>query len=163
MAPRLVLSIDTGDTPTSFDQLVFIPGFQDGLHPGDPVPVQGPVVAGSWQSWNALVGGWQSLFSSPTAPLMTLQSYLAAHPSAHISTSATAFAGLAILAGCDGAGLRASVDAVAVATGGDPTVFDFELVAPPITDLPTLGTTEFAALIFLLLLAGLLRARHGTV
>ena len=158
IAPRLVLTIATGEIAMPFDQLVFIPRLQDGLQPGDAVPVQGPVVTGAWQSWNALAGGWQSAFASPVPPLTTLASYAAAHPSARI-LEGDPFGGLAISAGCDGSALQANVDAVAVQTSTGSTVFDFELTAAAADDVPMSSFGLLVMLAALLAAVGLWRAR----
>ena len=108
VAPRLVLSIE--NPPAPFDQIEFQPG---------------PVVVGTWQTWDALAGSWKRLFGPPSPPT-TLAAYAAAHPGAHLAAGPFG-PGMAIVSGCDGNRMRASVDAFRVATGGPATVFDFEV------------------------------------
>ena len=112
VTPRLVLSIEP-----AFDQIEFQPRLQ-GV----------PVTPGVWQSWDALAGGWRSLFGPANAPLVTLAAYAAAHPGAHIAT----LPGMALVSGCDGSRMRANVDAFTIGVNGVQTIFDFELTPPAI-------------------------------
>ncbi|HXH95520.1 MAG TPA: hypothetical protein VNN25_28345 [Thermoanaerobaculia bacterium] len=127
IAPRLLLSIDTNNPSAPSDQIEFQPRLQDGSTPG--IPNQGAVVTGAWQSWNALAGGWRSLFGPINAPLVTLATYAAAHPGARLQ-SGNLGPGMAILAGCDGARMLANVDDFRIAVNGAQTIFDFEVFPP---------------------------------
>ena len=133
VAPRLVLTIET--LPDSFDQIEFQP------------QLQGVVAIGAWQTWNALGGNWRSLFAV-NPPLVTLAGYAAAHPGAHLA--GTFGPAMAIVSGCDGKRMRASVDDFRVATGGPSTIFDFE-VFPTI---PALEPWAVALLAAALLIVG---------
>ena len=99
-APYLNLLIDnTGDGVVD-DQLFFEPVYQTGAYPGDPVPNQGTVTPGIWQTWNAMTGGWWALSDSTFGPpLKTLTTYYTANPTATIVNSSTGFGGLRIIAG----------------------------------------------------------------
>ncbi|HEV2721358.1 MAG TPA: hypothetical protein VG323_15150 [Thermoanaerobaculia bacterium] len=127
--PQIVLSIDVNGNHTAFDQLIFEPVFQDGTAPGDPVPVQGPVAAGTWQTWNAAAGGWWPLFTQNGPPLVTLATYRAAHPAAVITGP-----DVAVMIGCRGnlnwTGYQASVDNVTMTANSTTTTYDFEVSSP---------------------------------
>lgn len=99
-APYLNLLIDnTGDGVVD-DQLFFEPAYQTGAYSGDPVPNQGTVTPGTWQTWNAMVGGWWALSAGTFGPpLVTLSTYIAAHPTATIVNNSTGLGGVRILTG----------------------------------------------------------------
>lgn len=99
-APYLNLLIDnTGDGLVD-DQLFFEPAYQTGAYSGDPVPNQGSVTPGVWQTWNAMTGGWWALSAGTFGPpLTTLASYIAAHPTATIVNTAGGLGGVRILTG----------------------------------------------------------------
>lgn len=141
IAPRMILTIDTQDPMMPFDQIEFIPASQ------------GPVTTGVWQQWNAGAGVWHSLFAFPAPPPFTLASYLAAHPGARIM-SLPSPGGLAVIAGCDGSTQQASIDAVTFAISGASTTYDFELVEPASTPIPTLEPWGIVLLICALIVIG---------
>lgn len=99
-APYLNLLIDTDGNGTSDDQLFFEPAYQTGAYSGDPVPNQGTVTPGVWQTWDAMAGGWWALSSGTFGPpLVTLSTYIAAHPTATIVNSSGGLGGIRIIAG----------------------------------------------------------------
>ena len=77
----------------------------------------------------------------------------AAHPGAYLATG-TFGPGMAIVSGCDGSRMRGNIDAFVVATGGQSTFFDFELLPA----IPALETYTLALLATVLLLVGIYRA-----
>lgn len=137
-APRLYLNLDLNGDQTAFEQIVFEPRFQTGTHPGDVVPVQGPVVTGQWQTWDTLAGGWWDLNPFPTPePLVRLSTIAAAHPNARISSAP----GVALLAGCDAGdwtNFSGSVDDLAIGVNGAVTEYDFEPQSIPVSTPATL-------------------------
>ncbi|HYC90309.1 MAG TPA: Calx-beta domain-containing protein [Thermoanaerobaculia bacterium] len=99
-APYLNLLIDRTGDGVSDDQLFFEPAYQTGTYPGDPVPNQGTVTPGVWQTWNAMTGGWWALSAGTGGPpLVTLATYIAANPTATIVNSAGGLGGIRIVAG----------------------------------------------------------------
>ena len=97
-APYIILNVDLDGNGTTDDQLFFEPVYQTGAYSGDPVPNQGNVAVGTWQTWDARNGGWWSLNASTFGPpLVTLNSYIAANPNARIA--ATAAGGVRIVTG----------------------------------------------------------------
>jgi uncharacterized repeat protein (TIGR01451 family) len=99
-APYLNLLIDNTGDGISDDQLFFEPAYQNGTYTGDPVPNQGTVTPGLWQTWNAMTGGWWAVSAGTFGPpLVTLSTYIAAHPNATIVNSSGGLGGLRIVAG----------------------------------------------------------------
>ncbi|HYC61915.1 MAG TPA: Calx-beta domain-containing protein [Thermoanaerobaculia bacterium] len=129
-APYLLLNLDyDGDTVIE-DQLFFEPVYQTGAYSGDPVPNQGTVTTGTWQTWDALGGGWWSTsdgFGGP--PLHTLAGYIALHPTARIINTAGGLGGFRVSSGCGGAAWTnfiGNFDAVRIGVSGTTQAFDFE-------------------------------------
>jgi hypothetical protein len=129
-APYLNLLIDLNNDGVAHDQLFFEPVYQTGAFTGDPIPNQGTLVLGQWQTWDALVGGWWSLNAGTFGPpLVTLATYIAANPTATIVNAPTGAGGVRILAGF-GAGawdnFVGNVDAFTIGVSGNSTTYDFE-------------------------------------
>jgi hypothetical protein len=130
-APYLLLNVDyTGDNAFD-DQLFFEPVFQTGAYSGDPVPNQGTLVTGSWQTWDARVGGWWSANAGGGPPLVTLASFAAAHPGARIvnAGSPAGAGGFRIATGCGGAdwtNFIGNADNLSVTVSGNNTTVNFE-------------------------------------
>ncbi|HEX8228143.1 MAG TPA: S-layer homology domain-containing protein [Chloroflexia bacterium] len=133
-APYIILNLDyTGDLLVD-DQLFFEPVYQNGTYGGQPVPNQcgafsGCVVTNTWQTWNALIGGWWSADDQTGGPpLHTLASYSAAHPGARIINNPPNISGILggvrIVAGCGHptwSNFVGNVDNVTIAYGPIPT------------------------------------------
>lgn len=131
-APYMNLLVDQDGNGTVDDQLFFEPVYQTGAYPGDPVPNQGAIQLRTWQTWNALAGGWWSLDDATFGPpLKTLATYIAAFPNARIAANDSFDrGGLRILAG-GGAGawdrFIGGTDNVTVDTNAtSPVTYDFE-------------------------------------
>lgn len=130
-APYLNLLIDNDNNGTVDDQLFFEPAYQNGAYSGDPVPNQGTVTPHVWQTWDAMIGGWWALSASTFGPpLVTLSTYIAAHPNATIVNSSTGLGGVRILTG-GGAGawdnfLGAADNVTIDTTTTTPVTYNFE-------------------------------------
>lgn len=124
-APYLVLNINFG-TGTSVDELLFFePVYQDGTYSGDPVPNQGSPVLNTWQTWDALRGGWHT---GGGPPLITLAHYITLHPNARIINSPTG-GGLRIVAGLgapDWNNFVGNVSSLTVGVNGVNTTYAFQ-------------------------------------
>jgi hypothetical protein len=137
-APYLVLSVNNNGGTTIDDQLVFEPVYQTGTYIGVPVPNQGTVTLNTWQTWDAKIGGWWTASSGTGGPpLVTLASYLAAHPNAKIVNAASGLGGFLLLTGGGGAAwanFAGNADALTIGVNGANTTFDFEpRLAVPLT------------------------------
>jgi hypothetical protein len=101
-APYLNILVDWDGNGTADDQLFFEPVYQTGTYSGATVPNQGDVTEDEWQTWNARIGGWWALSAGTFGPpLVTWDSYVAAHPTARFSTAAAG--ALRVVTGCGGA------------------------------------------------------------
>ncbi|HYH05475.1 MAG TPA: Calx-beta domain-containing protein [Thermoanaerobaculia bacterium] len=153
-APYMNLLIDQNGDGVSDDQLFFEPAYQTGAYPGDPVPNQGAIQLRTWQTWNALAGGWWSLDAGTFGPpLITIATYLASFPNATIVNTAGGLGGLRILTGT-GAGawdnFLGAVDNVIIdTTTTASTTYNFEplagsvvTVTPPTPDGWVLQTVD---------------------
>ena len=130
-APYINLLIDRDNDGTSDDQLFFEPAYQTGTYTGDPVPNQGTVTPGVWQTWDADAGGWWALSAGTFGPpLVTLATYAAANPNARIVNTSGGLGGLRIVAGL-GAGawddFLGAADNVTIDTAATtPVTYNFE-------------------------------------
>lgn len=127
-APYMLLNVDNDNDGAPDDTLFFEPVYQTGTYAGEPVPDQGDVTRGIWQTWNAREGGWWSQKAGTFGPpLTTLDSYAEANggETEVVSGSTT---GLRIVAGCGGAAWAdfvGNVDGVEIGAP-DITAYDFE-------------------------------------
>jgi uncharacterized repeat protein (TIGR01451 family) len=134
-SPYIILDIDTNGDTTVDDRLFFEPVYQTGAYSGDPVPNQGALVTDTWQTWNARIGGWWS-FNAATfgPPLVTLDTYIAANPTARIMNPG-ANGGVRIVTG-GGAGAwdnyLGAADNFTIGVSGVNTTYDFEPAASTI-------------------------------
>lgn len=102
-APFLILEVDLDNNGTVDDQLIFEPVYQDAtFFPSHP---QGDVLLETWQTWDALGGGWYSLGglagSGPGGDVIPLADYIAENPDATIVNSASG-GGVRIVTGFGG-------------------------------------------------------------
>jgi len=130
------------------DGLFFEPCYQTGLYgtdpPGQTIPVQngGVVTLGSWQSWDALNGGWWSAkyggLGGP--PLTLITNYLArladmGYTNPKIANTNDCLGGVRLRGG-PGAGawpnFDGNVDAFTIGVSGINTTYDFEYENKPI-------------------------------
>ena len=142
-APYIILNIDTDGNGSADDQLFFEPVYQNGTYPGDTVPNQcgaNPlcVTLNQWQTWDALNGGWWAVSAGTFGPpLITLDTYIAAHPNATIVNSSTGLGGVRIVAGFGAVAwdnFIGNVDAFTIGVNSDNTTYNFELQEP--TNVP---------------------------
>jgi hypothetical protein len=130
--PYLVLTLDTNGDGLEDDSIVFEPLYQHGYR--SDIPDQGPIVAGAWQNWDALHGGWWSFSgklagAGPGIAVKTLPEILAAAPSATIVQANTIpQGGLRVVIGVRNVPdhLVGSVDNLKLDTGTGVTTYDFE-------------------------------------
>jgi hypothetical protein len=122
-APYIDLRVDLNGNGTADDTLTFEPIYQTGTYSGDTVPNQGTVALNTWQSWNAVAGGWWSENAGNSGPpLVTLAHYATDHSGARIVA-------IRLAAGCGGAAWAnfvGYVDKVTIGVDGMSRTFDFE-------------------------------------
>ncbi len=127
----LVLNIDLDGNGTVDDLLIFEPKFQNGSNPS--LPLQGAISTGSWQSWDALAGGWSSQSGlaglTPGAGVKSLAVYIAAFPNARIVNNLVGSGGVRLVTGALGAwdNFDGAVDFFTIGTNGVSRSSDFEL------------------------------------
>jgi len=168
VAPYVALTLDLNgngmfDGFGVDDVIFFEPVYQDGTYsasscgPGT-APVQGPVAACTWQSWNALVGFWWSGADFITAGgnipcFTTIPDYLArtGHANAKILNPDPCSGGVRISAG-EGRGpwdcFIGNVDKFTIAVGGatpSSVTYDFEPANCPVPDCATSPETGITA------------------
>lgn len=131
----IALSLDLDGNGSVDDTIYFEPRLQDAAHfPSHP---QGPVALSTWQSWDALHGGWwsqNSIAGATQATPKSLTDYLTAQPNARIVNPSTGVGSVQLIAGNGGAGdwgnFVGNADCFTIGvSGGDTTTFDFELDA----------------------------------
>jgi Ca2+-binding RTX toxin-like protein len=128
-AVYIILEVDLDGNGTTDDLLFFEPAYQSAVYfPSNP---QATLVTNTWQTWDALNGGWWSLNgiagATPGAGVKSLADYVAAEPDAALAN--TALGSIRLVAGF-GAGawdnFIGSADAFAIGVAGVvPTVYDF--------------------------------------
>jgi hypothetical protein len=143
-APYILIDLDLDGDNQIDDQLFFDPAYQST-----------PVALDTWQTWDALNGGWWShnniADAGPGADVKTLAEYLAVAPDARIrSTSSGTFRLMAGGAGSDWNNFVGNVDNLTLATAAGSETYDFELTAVP---LPTAACAG-------LMLSGILAAKR---
>jgi hypothetical protein len=129
-AAYLILRVDWDGNGTQDDLLFFEPDYQHGYT--TDVPDQGDLVLDTWQSWDALAGGWWSL-NDPAFPagagVDTIETYLLSHPLARVVPGTDGSGGLRLVAGYGlGAwdGFVGNADGLRVGELGDVVTFDLE-------------------------------------
>ena len=127
-APYMNIRLDYDGDNVPDDRFFFEPTYSSGTYSGDPVAPQPAITDNTWQTWDALNGGWWSEndgFGGP--PVHTLQNIAADHPGATIVNGPNA--GLKINVGCGGGAWQSFVgnfDNVTVGVNSADTTFDFE-------------------------------------
>jgi|GEM_PF-2197899 len=139
-AVALTLMVDTDNDGIADDKLWFEPTYQtSGFFPTNP---QGPLALGTWQTWDALNGGWYSAngfagTGTGGPPVKPLSEIIAALPAGSKIAPSDGWGGLRLYVG-DGPGswdnFNGNVDNLSVGVNGFNTKYDFE-VAPTIIQI----------------------------
>ena len=141
-APYILLNIDlNGDGVFDVDsgpddQIFFEPAYQTAVFfPSNPQPA---VALNTWQSWDALNGGWWSVKgtngATPGTGVKSLAAYGAGYPNAAIINTSTGAGGFRVATGCGGGAwtnFKGNADEVTIGVGGNTTTYDFELHSAP--------------------------------
>ena len=136
-APYIILKVDYDGHGSVDDLLFFEPVYQDStFFPSNP---QGPLTLNTWQTWDALNGGWWSVDGTagagPGTDVKPLSAIVAAQPNATIVNAVTGNGGVRIVAGF-GAGswdnFIGNADAFTIGVSSCDTTFNFEpQIGPP--------------------------------
>lgn len=134
-APYIILQVDRNGDDITDDALAFNPEFQTGRFiVSGSLPDQGPALADTWQTWDALHGGWW-LGPAPdplnNGPVFSLSSYINQNPTARIvNAGAMGTGGIRLTVGGPGEpfgpNLKGNADNFRIGVNGQTTVYDFE-------------------------------------
>jgi hypothetical protein len=133
-APYIILHVDFDDNGSTDDLLFFEPVYQDAFFfPSNPQPT---LLLDTWQTWDALNGGWWSLNGTagaqPGTNVKSLADILVAQPAARIAVQAS-LGGVRLVAGFGAGGwdnFIGNVDAFKIGVSGNTTIYDFDLARP---------------------------------
>ena len=138
--PYLGLTISTtGPGPTD-DILFFEPPYQTPTSGNPSLPNQGATALNTWQSWNALTGGWwdNNGTANPGTGVESLSFFLAQFPNATIENAASGLGGVRFDVGFASPGdqFNGNIDAFTIGVNGSNTTFNFD---------PAVATTPLPA------------------
>jgi hypothetical protein len=131
-APYLILQVDTDGDAGIEDLLFFEPAYQSAaFFPSNP---QGPLTTDTWQTWNALAGGWYSVFgtagSGPGTNVVSFATLAAALPTGVLANSSPSGLGAVRIVTGFGAGawdnFLGAADNFTIGVSGSNTTYDFE-------------------------------------
>jgi hypothetical protein len=122
--PYLNLVLSNGD------KLYFEPPYQTPSTGNPSLPDQGATALNTWQTWNALTGGWYSDGGpgTPGTGVVSLADYEAAHPGVTIENGSSASAGIRLNVGFASPTdqFNGYVDNFTIGIDGVTTTYDFE-------------------------------------
>ena len=130
----LRLYLDTDGNTTVDDSILFEPAYQTAASGNPALPDQGAIATGTWQTWNALTGGWWSnngfCSANPGTGVQSIATYLGCFPNARIMDVDATRGGVSLQAGCGGptdwGGFIGNTDALVIGVSSSDTTFDFE-------------------------------------
>ncbi len=146
--PYIQLEVATGLSATPYDQLFFEPPYQNGTY-NNSLPNQGNTQLNTWQTWNALTGGWWD--NNGNCNQGTGVKTLAACTSTFVNpTIVNTFGSVGVLTGIGGLQIDTGfasptdqfngyVDALTVGVNGTSTTYNFEAAAPEPASFAVLG------------------------
>lgn len=138
--PYLFVNVDTDGNGTIDDILAFEPPYQTPTSGNPALPNQGSEALDTWQTWDALNGGWWSVYglagANPGTGVKPLSDYLALFPDATIANSSTGLGGVRLIFGWASPGdvFDGYVDAFRIGVGCTETVYDFEAESAPVPE-----------------------------
>jgi hypothetical protein len=140
--PYLGLMIATSGSGSPDDIIFFEPPYQQPSTGNGSLTDQGATALNTWQTWDALAGGWWANSGDggcdPGTGVCALSNYLAAHPNAAIVNTDGGLGGVRFDVGFASANdqFNGYVDNFTIGIMGQNTTFDFELTAPSAVPLP---------------------------
>ena len=142
--PYLGLEIATGLASTPYDQFFFEPPYQTPTTGNPSLPNQGATALNTWQSWNALTGGWwdNNGLCNPGSGVQSLATCTSTFVN---PTIVNTFGTPGVLDGVGGVQFAVGfasptdqfngyVDAFTIGVNGADTTFDFEPGAAPVPE-----------------------------
>ena len=129
--PYLQLTFSTTGTGIADDKLYFEPPYQTPGTGNPALPNQGVTALNTWQSWNALAGGFYDDLdpnSGPGTGVKPLSYYLALYPLAKLTNATSGLGGIRFDVGFASPNdqFNGYVDAFTIGIAGSNTTFDFE-------------------------------------
>jgi hypothetical protein len=128
--PYFGLMISTTGGSTSDDILFFEPPYQTPGTGSPSLPNQGATTMNTWQSWNALTGGWWDNNGNlnPGTGVGSLASFIAEFPNATIVNADDGLGGVRFDVGFASPSdqFNGNIDAFTIGIGDSSTTFDFE-------------------------------------
>jgi hypothetical protein len=142
--PYLALMISTTGVPNTQDDILFFePPYQTHASGNPGLPDQGPTQLNTWQTWDALAGGWWDNNSVGTAGtgVVSLSTIEAAYPNATIENPVSGLGAVRFDVGFASPGdqFNGNVDNFTIGTADGTTTFDFEPSVPEPASLALLG------------------------
>ena len=124
--PFMVIALDAGGGATVDKYLYFEPAYQS---PGQPATQMN-----TWQTWNALAGGWTDSPNTGTN-IRSLANYLASRPNAQLANPGAVYGAVNLLVGGVGDNYQFNgyVDNVTIGTASGGTTYNFEVTPEPAT------------------------------
>ncbi len=128
--PYLNLTISENGPGSANDKLYFEPPYQTPSTGNPSLPNQGATLLNTWQTWNALSGGWysDSGYAGPGTNVGSLAGYLALHPNATLENATSGLGGIRLNAGFTSPKdvTNTYVDDFTIGVSGVNTTYDFE-------------------------------------
>jgi hypothetical protein len=133
--PYIELNIATTGSGAPDDILFFEPPYQTPTSGNPNLLNQGDSVLNTWQTWNALAGGWwdNNGVLNPGTGVGSLADYLVTYPDATIENSSAGYGGVRLTVGFASPedNFNGYVDNVTIGTTGGTTTYDFEPATVP--------------------------------
>lgn len=144
-APYLRLYLDFDGNGSADNNIQFEPAYQIYLAP----PGQA-LVEDTWQTWDALNGGWYAnggafCSATPGAGVKTLAQILVCQPNATIVDPVAPVRGIGVLTGCGGVAWPnyiGNVDNFRIATAGRSEIYNFDVGVANVTGTKTVSLTR---------------------
>jgi len=135
--PYIELNIATTGSGAPDDILFFEPPYQTPSSGNPSLPNQGDPILNTWQTWDALAGGWwdNNGVVNPGTGVGSLATYLAAYPNATIENSSAGYGGVRLTVGFASPedNFNGYVDKFTIGTASGTTTYNFEAVPEPST------------------------------
>lgn len=133
--PYIELNIATTGSGAPDDILFFEPPYQTPSTGNPGLPDQGPTTLNTWQTWDALRGGWwdNNGVLNPGTGVGSISTYLATYPNATIENAVSGLGGVRLTMGfaSPSDNFNGYVDNFTIGTANGTTTYDFEPAPVP--------------------------------